>query len=127
VEPLFHLVGDHRRPADQREAAVAAGDLRQLADSEIVAPGAFDKPLAAALAGVALGDLRQRAVEVEAGGVVAECDRQRCDAAVGVREAVEQDPLLARLRGVTDDEAPWQDLDGGRANAGQAWRATTIR
>jgi hypothetical protein len=37
-------------------------------------------------------------------------------------------PLLARLlRDVADDdEAVWQDLGGGRANAEQAWRATTI-
>ena len=29
VEPLLHLVGDHRGRADHREAAIAAGDLRQ--------------------------------------------------------------------------------------------------
>jgi hypothetical protein len=41
-----------------------------------------------------------------------------------VHEAVEQGALPARLlRGVADDdEAAWQDLDGGRANAEQAWR-----
>jgi hypothetical protein len=38
VEPLLHLVGDYRRRADQRETAMAAGDLRQLADRQIVAP-----------------------------------------------------------------------------------------
>jgi hypothetical protein len=45
-----------------------------------------------------------------------------------VHEAVEQGPLLARLlRGVADhDEAAWQDLDDGRANAEQASQATTI-
>ena len=76
VEPLLHLVGDHFGGADQREAAVAAGDLGQLADRQVVAPGALDDALAAALAGVALRDLGQRAVEVEDGGVVAESDRQ---------------------------------------------------
>src|SRR2546430_9236203 len=54
VEPLLHLVGDHFGGADHGEAAIAASDLRQLADSQIVAPGAFDDALAAALAGVAL-------------------------------------------------------------------------
>jgi hypothetical protein len=75
----------------------------------------------------ALRDLGQRAVEVEDRGVVAERDRQRGDAAVGVHEAVEQGALPARLlRGVADDdEAAWQDLDGGRANAEQAWQPTT--
>src|ERR1700736_3691058 len=62
-------------------------DLRQLADREIVAPAAFDDPRPAAHAGVALRDLGQRAVEIEAGGVVAERARQRGDAAVGVHEA----------------------------------------
>src|SRR5436305_14484037 len=52
VEPFLHLVGDRLRRADHREAAVAAGDLGQLADCQIVAPGALDDPLAAALAGV---------------------------------------------------------------------------
>src|SRR5215469_10769872 len=28
VEPLLHLVGDHRRRADERQPAIAAGDLR---------------------------------------------------------------------------------------------------
>src|ERR1700732_1123015 len=41
-------------------------DLRQLADREIVAPAAFDDPLPAAHAGVALRNLGQRAVEIEA-------------------------------------------------------------
>src|SRR5271166_4633790 len=113
VEPLLHLVGDHRWRADQREAAVAAGDLRQLAHRQIVAPGALDDALAAALAGVALGDLGQRAVEVEDRGVAAQGNRQRGDAAVGVHEDVEQGPLVARLlRGIADDdEAAGQDLD----------------
>ena len=45
-----------------------------------------------------------------------------------VPDAVEQCPLIARLgRGLADNhEAACQDLDGGRANAEQAWRATTI-
>src|SRR6266446_5633263 len=92
---------------------IAAGDLGELADRQIVAPGAFDDPLAAALAGVALRDLGQRAVEVEARGVVAERDRQRGDAAVGVHEAVEQRSLLARLGGglADHDEGAGQDLD----------------
>src|SRR6266446_3718457 len=112
-EPLLHLVGDRLGGADQGEAAIAAGDLGQLAHRQIVAPGAFDDPLAAALAGVALGDLRKRAVEVEAGGVVAECYRQRGDAAVGMHQAVEQCPLLARLGGglADDDEGAGQDFD----------------
>src|SRR5262249_43010804 len=97
VEPLLHLVGDHRGRADQRQPAIAAGDLRQLTDRQIVAPGARDDPLAAALAGVALRDRRQWAIEVEARGVVAERDRQRGDAAVRVHEAVEQSPFFARL------------------------------
>src|SRR5271166_2828512 len=113
VEPLLHLVGDHLRGADKGEAAVAAGDLRQLAHRQIVAPGAFDDALAAALAGVALRDLGQRAVEVEGRGVAAQGDRQGGEAAVGVDEAVEQCPLLARLRCsiADDDQAPGQDLD----------------
>src|ERR1700730_17554110 len=98
---------------DNPAAAVAAGDLGQLADRQIVAPGAFDDPLATALAGVALGDLRQRAVEVEAGGVAAAGSRERGDGAGGVDEAVEQGPLLARLGGglAHHDEGAGQDLD----------------
>jgi hypothetical protein len=75
-EPLRHLVGDHLWRADHREAAIAAGDLRQLADRQVVAAGALDDTLAAALAGVALRDLGQWAVEVELRGVAAERDRQ---------------------------------------------------
>src|SRR6202022_1086028 len=113
LEPLLHLVGDHRRGTNQREAAIAAGDLGELTDRQIVAAGAFDDALAAALAGVALRDLRQRAVEVEARGVVAQRYRQRGDAAVGVHEAVEQCPLLRRLGGglADDHEGAGQDLD----------------
>ncbi len=94
-------------------AAIAAGDLRQLADRQIVAPGAFDDALAAALAGVALRDLGQRAVEVEAGGIVPQRDRQRSNAAVGVDEAVEQGALFTGLGGglADDDKRAGQDLD----------------
>src|SRR5438445_7852122 len=59
IEPFLHLVGDHLGGADEREAAIAAGDLGELADSQIVPAGAFDDAFAAALAGVALRDLRQ--------------------------------------------------------------------
>jgi hypothetical protein len=120
VEPFLHQVGDHLRRADQREAAVAAGDLGQLANRQIVAPGALDDPLAAALAGVGLRDLGQRAVEVERRGVAAERDRQRGDAAIGVHEAVEQGPLVTRLLcGVADDdEAAGQYLDVVRVAPG---------
>jgi hypothetical protein len=50
---------------------------------------------------------------------VTERHRQWGDAAVAVDQAVEQGPLLTRLLwGVADDdEAAWQALDGGRANA----------
>src|SRR5271169_949198 len=71
VEPLLHLVGSHRRSADERQPAIAAGDLRQLADRQILAPRALDDSFAAALAGVALGDLRQGAVEIEVRRVMA--------------------------------------------------------
>jgi hypothetical protein len=67
LEPLLHLVGDHLRGADHGEAAVAAGDLRQLADRQIVAPGTFDDALAAALAGIALRDLGQRPSRAKTG------------------------------------------------------------
>src|SRR6202022_4835997 len=100
---------------NQREAAIAAGDLGELTDRQIVAAGAFDDALAAALAGLALRDLRQRAIEVEARGVVAQRYRQRGDAAVGVHEAVEQCPLPARLGGglAADHEGAGGDLEGG--------------
>jgi hypothetical protein len=88
VELLLHLVGNHLRSADHREATIAAGDLRQLADRQIVAPGAFDDPLATALAGVALRDLGQPAVEVDGRCVAAlrsTMRRYRCRGAQGCR------------------------------------------
>src|ERR1700730_18396496 len=113
LDPFLHLVGDHRRSAHQGEAAIAAGDLGELTYRQIVAARAFDDTLAAALAGIALRDLRQRAIEVEARGVVAQRYRQRGDAAVGVHEAVEQCPLPARLGGGLADhhEGAGEDLD----------------
>src|SRR5205085_10484242 len=65
VEPFLHLVGDRARRADHRQPAIAAGDLRQLAYGQVVAPGTLDNPLAAAFRGVRLRDLWQRPVELE--------------------------------------------------------------
>jgi len=56
-EPFLHLIGDHPGGADKCQTAIAAGDLRQLADRQIAAPGAFDDPFAAALAGVTLRNI----------------------------------------------------------------------
>src|ERR1700730_8589884 len=42
AEPFLHLVGDHRRGTNQREAAIAAGDLGELTDRQIVAAGAVE-------------------------------------------------------------------------------------
>src|SRR5262249_27497490 len=60
----------------------------------LVAPGEVHHALAAALAGVGLGDVGQLAVRIEAGGIGAEDDGQRGDGAVVVHAAVEQRALL---------------------------------
>ena len=75
--------------------------------------GEVDHALAAALAGVGLGDLRQRAVGIEARGVSAERDRERGDGAVVMDQAVEQRALrLGLLDAVADDdEGAGQNLE----------------
>ena len=76
-------------------------------------PREIDGALAAALAGVAFGNLRQRPVGIELGGIVAERDRQRGDGVGVMHEAVELGALGARLlHGVADhDEAGRQNLE----------------
>jgi hypothetical protein len=81
LEPFLHLVGDHLPGADQCQAARAAGDPRQLAGRQIVAPGQVDDPLPATLAGVALGDLWQGTgtVEIEFRSVASAIDNEAID------------------------------------------------
>ncbi len=75
-EPFLHLVGDRLRRADHGEAAIAAEPLGELPHRQVLAARQLDRPLATALAGVALGNLWQRSVRIELGGVVAERDRE---------------------------------------------------
>ena len=79
-EPFLHLVGDRLRRADNGEAGIAAEPLRQLAHGEVFPRRHRDDAVARALAGVALGDFRQRLVGIEARRIVPERDRQRGDA-----------------------------------------------
>src|SRR5215216_5512633 len=74
-EPLLHLVGDARRRADDRQPGIAAEPLRQLPHGQLLALRQIDRALASALAGVALRDVGQRLIRIEARRVVAERDR----------------------------------------------------
>ncbi len=98
--------------ADKRQPAIAADALGELAHRELVARGDIDQPLTAALAGIGLGDRRQLAIGIEAGGIGAQHHRQRGDGAVVMHHAVEQRALLLGfLDAVADhDEGAGQDL-----------------
>ena len=111
-QPFLHLIGDRRRRSDKRKSAETAGNLRKLADRKVVAPRQRNEALAPALAGVRFRDFRQRSVEIKAGRVAAERNRQRREATIGMDETVEQRPLAFRFvdRFADDDERAWQDF-----------------
>ena len=60
-EPFFHLVRDAGRRADHLQPAIATDELGELPHSQVLPPRECDQALPPALAGVRLGDFRQRA------------------------------------------------------------------
>ena len=73
-KPLLHLIGDRPGRTDEREAGIASDPLRQLAHRQIVASGELEDSFPSALARIALGNRGQRAIWIQTGDIVAECD-----------------------------------------------------
>jgi len=68
-QPFLHGVGDFGNAANELQSTVATGNLCELPHSEVFAFGQCDRCIAAALACVGLGDVGQRAIEIELRGV----------------------------------------------------------
>ncbi|GJE72971.1 hypothetical protein CHKEEEPN_4532 [Methylorubrum podarium] len=113
-QPFRHPVGDLLRRADEGEPAIAADAAGELAHGRPRAAGIIHDLRLPALARIRLGDLGERRVEVEAGGVRAEADRKVGEPALDRHQRVEPRLLLpGLLLGTADhDEGAGQDLQG---------------